>query len=91
MIEALAFGLPVITTRYRGIPDLITDGVNGLFVDFGQPEQIMERLEFISMNPDLGARMSISARETFEKRFSRDMHLDRMEQLIYGSGSTVAA
>jgi glycosyltransferase involved in cell wall biosynthesis len=89
IIEALAFGLPVITTRYRAIPDLISDGVNGLFVDFGAPRQIAERLEYIDGNREAAARMSLSARESFKKRFSRDSHLRRMERLIYGSESPV--
>jgi len=33
IVEAMASGLPVITTRHAGIPEIITDGINGILIN----------------------------------------------------------
>ena len=40
IIEAMAHGCIVITTKFRSAPDLVIDGKTGVLVDHGQPEQI---------------------------------------------------
>jgi glycosyltransferase involved in cell wall biosynthesis len=47
VIEAMASGLPIVATKVGGIPDLVQDGVNGLLVDPGCPEQLAVALERI--------------------------------------------
>jgi glycosyltransferase involved in cell wall biosynthesis len=44
LVEALACGLPVVTTRVGGNAELITDGENGLLVRLGDPEELFRAL-----------------------------------------------
>lgn len=69
ILEAMAWGLPVITTRVGAIPELITDGENGFLVEPGDVEAIVRRLSDLSRSPDL--RRSIGARNA---RIARDAY-----------------
>ena len=44
LLEAMALGTPVVATRVGGIPEVITDGVEGCLVDPQQPEQMAQRV-----------------------------------------------
>jgi len=44
LMEALALGLPVVSTRAGGIPELITDGDQGLLVDIGSVDALANAL-----------------------------------------------
>ena len=57
LYEAGAFEMPVITTGVGAIPDLVVDGRNGLLVEPGQIEQIVQAIVRVVRNPDERARM----------------------------------
>ena len=52
LYEAGAFGMPVITTPVGAIPDLIVDGRNGLLVEPGRIEQIVQAIVRLTRNGD---------------------------------------
>ena len=83
ILEAMAWGLPVVTTRVGAIPELITDGENGFLVEPGDVEALVNRLRDLSRSPDLRRSMGIrNARiardaytvESFSKSFLRVIH-----------------
>lgn len=51
LLEAMACGLPVISTRLSGIPEIIDDGADGLLVDPESPTQVADALESL-LNAD---------------------------------------
>ena len=53
MIEAMAFGIPVVATRVGGIPKVICDGINGILVDSSDPNQIAAAVRRMSENEKL--------------------------------------
>lgn len=53
VIEAMSVGLPVIVTRYRGLVDLVEDGVNGFFVPPRDSKALADRLETLIRNDSL--------------------------------------
>ena len=66
LLEALASGLPIVTTPRTAGPDLITEGVEGFVIPAGSAEAIADRIEWAVANRSLLADMSFAARRRAE-------------------------
>jgi glycosyltransferase involved in cell wall biosynthesis len=74
VIEALAFGLPVIATRWRGIPELVA-GSEACLVDDQEPKAIADQIKAL-----IEADITTAGRETFLARYRLDKYLEGMER-----------
>lgn len=84
-LEAMASGLPIISTEASGASDLIVNGEEGFLIPSGDTEALRDAMEqFISSSADL-EMMSTAARSTAE-RFSWDHYGNRWMDLL---GQTV--
>jgi len=88
VLEAMAAGLPAITTDRSGYQDLIEDGVNGFIVPAGDADAIAARLRLLSQDPDLRLRIGRAARATAElntwARYEERFRLALREYLAAG-------
>jgi glycosyltransferase involved in cell wall biosynthesis len=78
LIEAMAFGLPVVTTRWRAIPEMLPPDYPGL-VDPKSPEQIARALGRLAIEEPAG-----TLREVFLRRFTLEQHLAGMAEAFRG-------
>jgi glycosyltransferase involved in cell wall biosynthesis len=62
LLEGMAFGLPVLATPVGGIPDLVTDGEDGLLVEPGNIDGLRVAIEALAASPDQRASMGSAAR-----------------------------
>ena len=69
-IEAMAMGLPVITTNVGGIGDIVEEGETGYFVPAGDVAALADRLARLQRDPDLRIRMGEMGRRRVEMRFN---------------------
>jgi glycosyltransferase involved in cell wall biosynthesis len=69
VLEALATGLPVVTTNVGGIPETIESGKNGFLVKPFDPRQFGEKILYLLEHPAKAAEMGALARKTVEERF----------------------
>lgn len=69
-IESMACGTPVIGTKVGGIPELITNGEDGLLVEPRNETDIAEGIMSLKNDPDLLENFAESARKTATERFS---------------------
>jgi colanic acid/amylovoran biosynthesis glycosyltransferase len=69
LIEAMATGIPVVSTPVTGIPELVTDGENGLLVPERDVAALAKALEALIQDRDLRISMGHSARERVTKEF----------------------
>ena len=67
--EAMAVELPVVATAAGGVPELVTDGVDGLLVPPRAPEAFAEALARIARDPELAERLSARSRKTILESF----------------------
>lgn len=70
ILEAMAHGLPVVSTRHAGIPEAVVDGVTGLLVDERDVETMAEHLCALSADPSLRVRLGAAGRERIKARFT---------------------
>jgi len=57
IIEAMHAGVPVISTRVRTFPELITDGLNGFLVPQMDSQALAESIRLLAVDPDLRKKM----------------------------------
>ena len=67
IIEAMALGLPVISTNVGGMPFLIDNKVNGVLVNPNQPELFVDAIKKLQSNPDETSKMILKARKKVEQ------------------------
>jgi glycosyltransferase involved in cell wall biosynthesis len=66
LMEAMSTGLPVISTRHSGIPELVEDGVDGFLVEERDVDAYVSRMESLeSLGPELGRRARAKVERTF--------------------------
>ncbi|MDR3647635.1 MAG: glycosyltransferase [Acidimicrobiales bacterium] len=58
LMEAMSAGLPVVATTVGGVPDVITDGVEGLLVPPGRAELLAEAVQRLARDPALRTRLA---------------------------------
>jgi glycosyltransferase involved in cell wall biosynthesis len=69
VLEAMAAGVPVAASRVGGVPDLITDGVDGLLFDPDQMESVRSAVERILRDEQATGKMAAAAKRTALNRF----------------------
>lgn len=63
ILEAMDYGLPIITTTNGGITDLVTDGVNGITVDAGSSRQIASAMLRLMNDSQLRRQLGFQSSE----------------------------
>jgi glycosyltransferase involved in cell wall biosynthesis len=69
LMEALAFGVPAISTPTAGIPELVVNERTGLLVPPGNAQLLARAMERLIRDPELGRRLSVEGRETVRTGF----------------------
>jgi spore coat protein SA len=70
VLEAMAYGRPVICTRVFGAAELIEEGRTGLLVDIESEAQLSDALRTVLTRPELRACMGAAGRRRVEERFT---------------------
>ncbi len=76
LMEAMGIGVPAISTRLTGIPELIEDGVNGLLTPPGDHEELADAIEKLLTDPDLAENLASRGIEKVLRDFSVDRYTD---------------
>jgi colanic acid/amylovoran biosynthesis glycosyltransferase len=69
IMEAMAAGMLIVSTRHSGIPELVEDGHSGFLVDERDVPALIHAFEKLIASGDIWAPMSVAAREAVEKNF----------------------
>ena len=85
-VEAMMFGLPVVATNWRGLPDIVVDGETGFLVPPRDAKSIAERLEHLISDPDLRRTMGSAGRRRYEENFTVEKFRNSMESALASVG-----
>ena len=91
MLEAMACGTPPVAFGVGGIPDTITDGVNGRMIQGFDTAAMAAAVTELLFAPARAAAMARTARETIEESYPLDLQATRYEALLRAMGAKTAA
>lgn len=80
-LEAMACGLPVVTTDAGGMAEAVYDGVEGFVVPVRDIGALADRIRALAANPALRERMGRAARARVEREFSLTSQAERFEAI----------
>jgi N-acetyl-alpha-D-glucosaminyl L-malate synthase BshA len=79
-LEAMACGVPPVATRVGGVPELITDGVDGFLEPAGDIKSQASRAVQLLSDDKLHGTMAEAARQTATRRFCSDLIIPQYER-----------
>ena len=82
LMEAMSIALPVVGSRTPPVEELITDGYNGVLIDFFSPTQLAKAVEGVISNPHDACAMGNRARDTILESYSLSKCVPRQLSLI---------
>ncbi|CAE6799974.1 glycosyltransferase family 4 protein [Paraburkholderia nemoris] len=80
--EACAYGIPVITTRQGGLPEIIKDGINGFLCDTKDKNSLRRAIERVTSDPSVYISLAENARESVQDFIDPDKMLKKYEDLL---------
>lgn len=78
VLEAMAYGMAILTTDVGGIPKLITDDVDGFLCKPGDIDHMARRLEQLLDDSNKAEAFGKAARERAKKDYSRESHMEKL-------------
>jgi glycosyltransferase involved in cell wall biosynthesis len=82
IVEALACGVPVLSTPVTGIPEVVRDGINGLIVPERDALALTDALEQLMTDPGLHQRLQAGARRSVVDDFDQERTATRLYTLL---------
>lgn len=82
ILEASASGLPVVSTRHAGIPDVVVEGETGFLVDEWDTEAMAARMGSLLRQAELARKLGAAARRRTQSRFSKQQSDGRLWAVI---------
>ena len=91
ILEAMAAGLPIVATRYSGIPEAVVHERTGLLVEQHDIDGLASALARLAANPEFRRRYGLAGRKRVEQEFDCVRQGDRLAGLIRQMTSAYAS
>ena len=81
VLEAMASGMPIISTRHTGIPEMVHDGESGFLLEERDVDGIADRLTHLLKHPEIWQGMGQKGRNHVEEYHNLDKQTDRLVEI----------
>jgi glycosyltransferase involved in cell wall biosynthesis len=82
LMEAMALGVPVVSTRVMGIPELVEDGVSGILVAPGSRAALVDSLRRLAEDHDLRQTLGLAGRRRVEEDYALTRSASTLRALL---------
>jgi glycosyltransferase involved in cell wall biosynthesis len=82
VLEAMQFCIPVVSTYYSGIPEMIEDGRTGFLIPVKNPLLLANKLEELIKDPELRNKMGRAGYEKYRMEFTLEMFEERLKAIL---------
>jgi starch synthase len=82
LVEAMSFGLPVVSTRIEAIPEIVSEGETGLLVPPRDPATLAAALSTLLADPARARQLGAAGRARVAERFGWDRAVGRMLEVL---------
>ncbi|WP_339610786.1 glycosyltransferase [uncultured Planktosalinus sp.] len=82
VLEASAAGLPVISTKHAGIPDVIVDGKTGLLCDEHDVATMANHMDMLLSDVEKAKAMGAAGKVHIEKYFTLERHINELQKVL---------
>ncbi|QIB36410.1 glycosyltransferase family 4 protein [Ancylobacter pratisalsi] len=87
IMEAATQALPIVSTRFAGVPEFVDDGVNGLLVPPGDAPALSAALASLIADPQRRAALGAAAFQRLRADFTFEAGIDRLEDWLRASAN----
>lgn len=91
IIEAFAYGVPVVATPVGAVAEVVEDGVTGFLAPVGDAGALAAAIQKLVESSDLRRKLGAAARESHARRFEMTGYIERLIQIWRSARSGVAA
>lgn len=81
VLEAYAFGKPVIASRVGGLPEIVRNGETGYLFEMGNDEELAERIRALAGDAEKRREFGARGRLLTETEYAPERHYERMMQI----------
>jgi len=78
LIEAMQMGAPVIATDAGGNPELVENGVTGLLVKYGEPDQLAAAIQKLWQDKEFANRLAANAMIKIKEKFNKSKMINHL-------------
>lgn len=87
VLEAMSYGVPVISTYVGCLPEIISDGESALMYNYGDVNTLVKKMEMLIQSSELRAKLSANSKNIIRREFTKDVTMAKLDTLlasIYG-------
>ncbi|MGV2829976.1 glycosyltransferase [Myxosarcina sp. GI1(2024)] len=81
LMEAMATGLPVVSTWHSGIPELVEDGISGFLVAERDVEGLAAKIEYLCQHPEARSQLGITGAKQVREHYNIHKLNDRLVEI----------
>ena len=82
ILEAMMYGLPVISSNEGAIPDIVKHNETGFIVEKQNPIKLAEKIEWLISNPRLAKKMGENGQTQFHKKYTIKKFENRLTDIL---------